>query len=149
MQRQDLARYERPSPVAMARLLTMALAFAAASVPAFVGGWTPQGWCLALLSFGLAMRFPMAGLCAVLGSGAFVLVTLLGVFEPSVIGPPAIWSDDLFEQACAWLTLLASLLSLGLMDVPTFRHAFRMEGRPVATWRSMAGLPEDFARRES
>ena len=132
----ELADVPQPAGGALARVLTVALAYGAASVPAFAAGAGPLAWGLAVLSVCLALRFPMAGLCATIGSGAYLLLTLCAVASPDTLGASGLWHEDPLMQACAWLTLLASVLGLALLDVNTFRQAFRAEGRPLAHWRS-------------
>lgn len=124
--------------MAMARLLVVSLAWGAASVPAFVAGSDSAGWCMAIMALALMVRFPMAGVCSVLGGGAFLAATLAGVAFPNALGPAGIVSEDLWMQASAWLTVVAALASIGLLDPRTFQHTFRREGRPVARWNSTA-----------
>lgn len=124
-------------PWALARLLTMALLFGAAAVPAFLGGMDVAGWCLALLAVALASRFPMAGLCAVMGGGAYVALVVASLIWPLTFGPSGLFETDPWLRATAWLVLAASLASLTMLDVPTFTQAFRREGRPVASWHSV------------
>ncbi len=124
-------------PWALARLLVMALLFGAASVPAFVGGMDVAGWCLGLLAVALASRFPMAGICAVIGGGSYVALVLASQVWPHTFGPSGLYEADPWLRATAWLTLAASLASLSMLDVPTFTQAFRREGRPVAHWDSV------------
>ena len=129
----------RISTGAMARILVMALLYGAASVPAFVAGVDAAGWCLAILAVALVSRFPMAGLCAVTGGGAYLAFSVLSLVSPGTLGPSGLFDADPWMQACAWLTLAASLAAVGLMNVPTFNQAFRREGRPVASWTSIMG----------
>ena len=89
----------------MARILAIALLWVAASVPAFVAGVQPVGWCLALLGGALAIRFPMAGFCVQAGGGAFLGLTALSIYDADLLGPPGLWGHDPWMNACAWLTL--------------------------------------------
>ncbi|MBI5495701.1 MAG: hypothetical protein HY904_11805 [Deltaproteobacteria bacterium] len=130
-----------PGAWAMARILTMALLYVAAAVPAFLAGVDVAGWCLVLLGLGLVARFPMAGFCAVMGGGAYLLLTAVAILSPSTFGPSGLFEHEGWMLACSWLTLAASAASLLLMNVPTFTQAFRREGRPVAQWDSV-GIPQ-------
>lgn len=118
--------------LALARVLVVAMAFGVAAVPAFVAGVDFAGWGLAAMALALAMRVPMAGLCASMGAGAYVLFTALALVWPGLLGSSGLLAGDVWMQGCAWLTLVASVLALALLDVTTFNRAFRQEGRPVA-----------------
>ena len=124
------------SAPAMARLLVVALGFGAASVPAFMADYSAGGWCLALLAMGLVWRFPMSSACAVLGGGAYLLATAAALVWPAELGPVGLANPEPLMRTCAWLVLLASVLSLALLDARTYQQTFRREGRPVARWRS-------------
>ncbi|MEW5855731.1 MAG: hypothetical protein AB2A00_43555 [Myxococcota bacterium] len=121
---------------ALARVLLVALLFGAAAVPAYVAGVEFAAWGLALLAASLAVRMPMSGLLANLGSGVFLLLTVVGLAAPELLGPAGIVDENPWMRACAWLTLAASVLTLVLVDVGTFRRVFRQEGRPVVTFDS-------------
>jgi hypothetical protein len=125
---------------ASARLLIISFAFGAAAVPAFVVGQEGAGWGLALLSLSLALRFPMAGLCATLGGGAYLLLTAVALLDPAALGASGLAQADPGMRMCAWLTLVASVAAVCLLDVPTFQQTFRREGRPLATWTNSRAL---------
>jgi hypothetical protein len=116
---------------ALARILVVACFLGAAAIPAYVAQVRFAAWGLGAMAVALALRLPMAGLCVLMGSGAYLLLTALALVAPGLLGPSGLLDDNGWMQACAWLTLVAAVLAQLLITPLTFVRAFRQEGRPA------------------